>query len=151
MTKLLIRDAALEDLPAIIALGEDDPVAVARDPIAAPVSEHEEAFALIEADPGERLLVAELAGAVIGSFQLSFIPGIARRGTWRGMIESVRVTPAMQGRGIGRLMMLWAIDACREKGCHTIQLTSATNRPDAHRFYERLGFHATHRGYKLKL
>ncbi|GGD67903.1 GNAT family N-acetyltransferase [Croceicoccus mobilis] len=151
MTRLLIRDATLADLPAIIALGEDDPVAVARDPVAVPVSEHEAAFALIEADPGERLLVAEIAGTVIGSFQLSFIPGIARRGTWRGMIESVRVTPTMQGRGIGRLMMLWAIDACRAKGCHTVQLTSATNRPDAHRFYERLGFHPTHRGYKLKL
>jgi GNAT superfamily N-acetyltransferase len=82
---------------------------------------------------------------------LSFIPGLARKGKWRGQIEAVRVTSSHRNSGLGQLMIEWAITRSKEKGCGLIQLTTDKLRPDAHRFYERLGFKATHEGYKLTL
>lgn len=152
MDQLLIRDAVEVDLPFIVGLIASDPVAAARD-LEAPgdAAAQLEGFRAIAADPNHRLLVAEFAGTPAGSFQLSFIPGVARGGAWRGQIEAVRVAPAHQGQGIGQAMMRWAIEQCRERGCALVQLTSDRSRADAHRFYERLGFTATHSGFKLKL
>ncbi len=152
MTKLSIREATVEDLPFIVGLIERDPVSNRRDP-AMPQDEADqnEAFLAIQKDPNHLLLVAEIEGVPVASFQLSFIPGVSRQGAWRGQIESVRVDPNHQGQGFGGDMMRWAIDQCKMKGCGLVQLTSDKNRPDAHRFYERLGFAPTHTGYKLKL
>ena len=86
-----------------------------------------------------------------GTFQLSFLPGLARRGALRAQIEAVRVAAGARGGGLGAAMMTWAIDESRRRGCALVQLTSDKSRTDAHRFYQRLGFTATHEGMKLKL
>ena len=152
MEDLTIRDAREADLPFITGLIADDAVAAARDtPTGDEARYQREAFAAIAADPRHRLLVAELAGTPVGSFQLSFIPGVATGGAWRGQIESVRVVSTQRGAGIGEAMMRWAIAECARRGCYLVQLTSDNQRPAAHRFYERLGFVGTHTGFKLKL
>ncbi|MGY6552155.1 MAG: N-acetyltransferase family protein [Erythrobacter sp.] len=152
MEMLTIRDASEADLAFITGLIADDAIAAARDmPTGEEASYQREAFAAIAADPCHRLLVAELAGEPVGSFQLSFIPGVAIGGAWRGQIEFVRVASTHRGRGIGGAMMRWAIAKCEERGCYLVQLTSDRQRPAAHRFYERLGFTGSHTGFKLKL
>lgn len=152
MHDLVIRDAVETDLPFIVGLIASDPVAAARDPEApGDAAAQIEGLRAIDADANHRLLVVERAGTPVGSFQISFIPGVARGGAWRGQIEAVRVAPSHQGQGIGQAMMRWAIEQCRDRGCALVQLTSDRNRADAHRFYERLGFAASHSGFKLKL
>ena len=88
---------------------------------------------------------------MIGCLQLTFIPGLSRAGMWRGQIEAVRVAAAQRGRGVGRAMLRWAIEQCRARGCGLVQLTTDKRRADAHRFYESLGFGASHEGMKLAL
>jgi GNAT superfamily N-acetyltransferase len=118
---------------------------------------YERAFTAIDADPahllvvGEMLVPGEAAGTVIATFQLSFLPGISRRGAWRSQIEGVRVAAPYRSRGIGELMMQWCIGESRRKGCSLMQLTTHKTRTSAHRFYERLGFEASHEGMKLSL
>ena len=110
------------------------------------------AFEAIDSDPNQLLAVGALAdGTVAGCLQITFIPGLSHRGQWRGQIESVRVAEAARGRGAGRRMLEWAIAACAERGCGIVQLTSDKTRGDAIRFYEQLGFVASHEGLKLKL
>ena len=88
---------------------------------------------------------------MVATFQLSFLPGISRRGAWRSQIEGVRVAASVRGQGIGNLMMQWAIDESRRRGCTVMQLTTHKSRTAAHRFYGRLGFAADHEGMKLPL
>ncbi|HYY18828.1 MAG TPA: GNAT family N-acetyltransferase [Streptosporangiaceae bacterium] len=97
------------------------------------------------------LLAADSDGQVVGTLQLSFIPGLSRRGALRAQIESVRVAPAMRGRGLGEALFTWSIAEARRRGCALVQLTTDKTRVDAHRFYERLGFTASHEGLKLSL
>ena len=152
MSNLTFRDATLADLPFITGLIDSDPVAAARDPAHADDPQQQrEAFTAIAADPNHRLIVALAGDVPVGSFQLSFIPGVSRQGAWRGQIESVRIAPEFQGAGYGSAMMEWAVAQCRARGCGLVQLTSDVTRADAHRFYDRLGFRATHTGFKLKL
>ncbi len=152
MTMLTYRDATPDDLPFIAALGDADAVAATRDPHRPTIAEEQrEALQAITADPCHRLLVVERDGEPVGSFQLSFIPGVSRQGAWRGQIESVRVVEHLRGQGIGEAMMRWAVERCDEKGCGVVQLTSDRQRKAAHRFYERLGFKPSHTGFKLKL
>jgi GNAT superfamily N-acetyltransferase len=148
----LFRAARAEDLPAIVALLAEDVLGAAREapgPVLDPV--YSGAFDAIAADPIQLLLVAEVAGEVAGTLQLSFIPGLARRGAWRGQVEAERVAARHRGAGLGEAMLGWAIATCRARGCALVQLTSDKARADAHRFYARLGFRATHEGYKLAL
>nr|WP_248291361.1 GNAT family N-acetyltransferase [Neoroseomonas marina] len=112
---------------------------------------YDEAFAAIAADANQFLAVVEIAGRVAGCLQLSFIPGLSHRGMWRGQIESVRIAAEARGGGLGRQMFEWAIDQCRARGCGIVQLTTNKSRGDARRFYETLGFVASHEGMKLKL
>jgi GNAT superfamily N-acetyltransferase len=147
---LILRDATAADLPAIVAMLADDKLGSTReDP--EDMAPYLAAFAELEADPNQRLIVAERDGTAVGTFQLSFIPGVAQLGLKRAMIESVRVATTERGSGLGTLMMRWAIDEARSAGCRQVQLTSNAERPDAHRFYERLGFVPSHVGFKLKL
>ena len=88
---------------------------------------------------------------MVATFQLSFLPGISRQGAWRSQIEAVRVDGSLRGQGIGNLMVRWAIDESRRRGCTLMQLTTHKSRTAAHRFYERLGFDASHEGMKLTL
>ena len=146
------RRAASGDLETIVALLADDPIGGGREnPGAQLDAGYRDAFAAIERDPNQLLAVADRGGRVIGVLQLSFIPGLTRRGLWRGQIEGVRVATGERGSGIGRAMLLWAVEECRKRGCGLVQLTSDKRRTDAHRFYEALGFRATHEGYKLSL
>ena len=152
MAAFTFRRAASDDLPAIVALLADDPIGSGRESVGAHLDPcYGAAFAAIGRDPNQLLAVAERGGKMIGVLQLSFIPGLTRRGMWRGQIEGVRVTPAERGAGTGRAMLLWGIEECRKRGCGLIQLTSDKRRTDAHVFYEALGFRATHEGYKLML
>jgi GNAT superfamily N-acetyltransferase len=149
MMDVTMRPAEAGDLPAILRLLADDPLGKNRE--AAVEAPYQAAFAAIAADPNHEMVVAELDGQVVGCFQLSFIPGLSRRGAWRAQIESVRIDSALRGRGAGRTMMEWAIAQARTRGCALVQLTTDKRRPDAHRFYARLGFVASHEGMKLEL
>ena len=146
---LTIRRASEEDIGAILALLADDELGKLRETKAG--AEHAAAFAAIDRDANQLLAVAELEGRIIGCFQLSFIPGLSRGGMWRGQIEAVRVASRLRGHGHGASMMRWAIERCRERACGLVQLTSDRKRPEAHRFYEKLGFTASHAGFKLRL
>ncbi len=137
-------------MPFLDALSAADEIGAARDPLLPDQQAQAlEAFQAITADPNHALYIVEKGGTAVASFQLSFIPGISRRGAWRGQIESVRVLPDARGQGIGEAMMRWAIAACKDRGCGIVQLTSDQRRSDAHRFYERLGFAPSHTGFKL--
>ncbi len=147
---LTFRDARLEDLHAIVAMLADDALGAGRE--GAPDDPaYAAAFAAIAADPNERLIVAERDGAVVGCVQLGVIPGLSRRGAWRGQIEGVRVAAGARGQRIGEAMVRWAVEECRRRGCAMVQLTTDKSRADAHRFYARLGFAASHEGFKLTL
>ncbi|WP_084259330.1 GNAT family N-acetyltransferase [Microtetraspora malaysiensis] len=143
------RTARREDVPAILAMLDDDPVAAARESVEG--TDVMAAFEAIDADPRNELIVAEEDGQVVGTFQLTFIPGLSRRGAERAQIEAVRVATPHRNRGVGRRMMEWAVERARERGCRLVQLTTDKVRHDAHRFYASLGFTATHEGFKLRL
>ena len=145
-----IRDATETDLPAILAMLADDMLGAGRDSGAVDPA-YGQALRAIQAEPNTRQLVAVEAGRVVGCFQLSFLPGLSRQGSWRAQIEAVRVARARRGGGIGAAMMRWAVEQARQRGCSLIQLTTDKRRSDAHRFYRRLGFEASHEGMKLLL
>ncbi|NMJ42067.1 GNAT family N-acetyltransferase [Roseomonas sp. JC162] len=149
MSAPVFRRAIAADVPAIVALLADDVLGAAREKPGDPG--YDEAFAAIAADANQFLAVVEIAGRVAGCLQLSFIPGLSHRGMWRGQIESVRIAAEARGGGLGRQMFEWAIDQCRARGCGIVQLTTNKSRGDARRFYETLGFVASHEGMKLKL
>ncbi|MFM0206292.1 GNAT family N-acetyltransferase [Paraburkholderia sediminicola] len=150
MEHATFRTAVLADLPAIIGLLADDKLGSQRETVSNPPDErYVAAFSAIESDANQRLVVAVDGEAVIGTLQLSFIPGIARRGAWRGQIEAVRIAAVYRSTGIGQHMFEWAIAECKSRGCAIVQLTTDKGRPDAHRFYEKLGFVASHEGYKI--
>ena len=143
------RRGTPNDLPVIIGQVVADSVTPTGDDPTASDPHYAHAFALIDADANQEIWVAELEGEPVGSFQLTFIPGLMRHGMWRGQIEGVHVAAAHRNKGLGAEMMRFAIERCRERGCGVVQLTSNKKRSDAHRFYSRLGFEATHEGFKL--
>jgi GNAT superfamily N-acetyltransferase len=146
------RRAVPDDLPRIVALLADDPIGRVRENAGPQLdARYRDAFAAIERDANHLLAVADRGGNVVGVLQLSFIPGLTRRGMWRGQVEGVRVAADERAGGIGRAMIEWAIEECRRHGCGLVQLTSDKRRSAAHRFYDSLGFEATHQGYKLSL
>lgn len=148
----LFRAATEDDLPSIIRLQAEDTVPPGRELTGTPLDpRYVRAFGEIARDRNQLLVVAEDAGEVIGTLQLTFIPGLAFRGAWRGQIESVRIASGRRNRGIGEALIRWAVERCRDRGCRMVQLTSTNNRTDAHRFYERLGFGPSHTGFKLQL
>ncbi|WP_211489742.1 GNAT family N-acetyltransferase [Georgenia thermotolerans] len=146
---VVLRRARAADLPALVRLLADDQLGATRD--GGDLEPYRRAFAAIDADPAQLLVVAEADGAVVGTLQLTVIPGLARRGALRAQVEAVRVSAARRGRGLGRAMIGWVIEEARRRGCALVQLTTDKRRTDAHRFYERLGFAASHEGMKLLL
>ena len=152
MEKIVFRSALLADVPAIVALLADDKLGSQRENTALPLDErYVAAFRALEADTNQQLVVVVDGEEIIGTLQLSFIPGIARLGAWRGQIEAVRIAAHRRDSGLGQKMFEWAISTCRARGCDLVQLTTDKSRADAHRFYEKLGFVASHVGYKLAL
>lgn len=150
---LTFRRAERADLPALVAMLADDVLGAGREVPSDALDDarYEAAFEAIDADPRQLLLVVEQHARVVGTLQLSFLPYLTFRGGERAQIEAVRVDAVRRGDGIGRAMLLWAIDHARRRGCHMVQLTTDKRRPDAKRFYESLGFAATHEGMKLHL
>lgn len=146
------RPAMRQDLSAIVALLVDDSLGQGREVAGAKLDPaYVSAFDAILADPNQCMAVAVQGDRVIGCMQISFIPGLSRQGAWRGQLESVRVASHLRGTGIGTAFFRWAIEQCRARNCRLVQLTTDTARPDALRFYERLGFVASHHGMKLGL
>ncbi|MCO4695273.1 GNAT family N-acetyltransferase [Streptomyces sp. RO-S4] len=150
MNDLEIRAATADDVPAIVAMLADDPLGAQRE---SPddLSPYLAAMERLRADPHQHLVVAVREGRVVGTLQLTIIPGLSRRGSTRSIIEAVRVHADERGGGLGSRLIEWAIDTSRHEDCQLVQLTSDSTRTDAHRFYERLGFTASHVGFKLPL
>ncbi len=155
MTEIFFRDATPDDISTILILchngdarGADTPP---LDPATLNDPRYRAAFDVITADPNHRLIVVEKLGEVIGTLQISLIPGLTRFGTMRGMLENVHIRPDQRGNGLGSQMIQWAVERCREAGCGMVQLTSNKLRLDAHRFYKKLGFEQSHEGFKLLL
>ncbi len=144
------REAVRSDVPAIVALLTDDPMGAGRE-LSVDADRYGQAFDAITRDPNQLLSVACIGDVVVGTMQLTFIPGMSRGGATRGQIEAVRVASSHRGEGVGEALFAWAIELCRERGCSIVQLTSDRQREGAHRFYERLGFTASHVGFKLVL
>ncbi|MEW5422375.1 N-acetyltransferase family protein [Amorphus sp. 3PC139-8] len=152
MTDLIFRPATSDDLPPLVAMLADDALGQSREKPELPLdARYVAAFEALDRDPNQLLVVAERDGAVVGTLQLTFLVGLSRLGMWRGQIEAVRISGSERGSGLGRQMVEWAIAECRNRGCGLVQLTTDKSRADAHRFYERLGFVASHEGMKLSL
>jgi GNAT superfamily N-acetyltransferase len=149
---LTLRPATRADLPAIIQLLYDDESGRTREDPSEPLDpRYIAAFEAIDADHNQNLIAAELDGEVIGTMQLSFLPGLSFRGSWRGQIEAVRIVSHLRGQKLGEEMIRWAVEQCRARDCKMVQLTSTATRTAAHRFYARLGFVQSHVGMKLHL
>lgn len=150
MGDLEFRPAASDDVPAIVAMLADDPLGAQRE---SPddLTPYLTALERLSVDPNQHLMVAVREGRVVGTLQLTVIPGLSRKGSTRSLIEGVRIHSDERGSGLGTLFIEWAIEESRRQGCQLVELTSDATRTDAHRFYERLGFTASHVGFKLAL
>jgi len=147
-----VRTARRDDVPAIVQLLADDVLGATRERVEEPVApNYLRAFDDIAVDPHNELLVAVHGNDVIGCLQLTIIPGLSRAGMKRAQLESVRVSRRHRGVKVGETLVLEAIARARAAGCGLVQLTSDATRTDAQRFYQRLGFAATHVGMKLLL
>lgn len=149
---LTFRQAVRSDLERVVQLLADDPLGSTREVFSVPLlSSYERAFDEIAKDGNNELIVAEQGGSVVGVLQITFIPYITHQGSWRALIEGVRVAAEVRSSGVGKRMFMWAIERARERKCHLVQLTSDKSRPYAIRFYQSLGFVASHEGMKLRL
>ena len=147
-----LRTARAADLPAIVRLLADDPLGARRERDENPLPQaYREAFDSVQAQTGNEIIVAVDGGEVIGCLHVTIIPGLSRLGMSRGQIESVRVDRRHRGKGVGEALLRQAIARAREAGCGLVQLTTDKSRADALRFYERLGFVASHEGMKLAI
>ncbi|HEX2166325.1 MAG TPA: GNAT family N-acetyltransferase [Longimicrobiales bacterium] len=150
--QITIRNAKAGDLPDIVALLTDDMLGRTRESADGQLAQsYVRAFAAIDEDPNNELLVAFMDGRLVATLQLTFTPSLSFQGSWRATIESVRAASDLRGRGIGAVLMSYAIDRARERDCGIVQLSTNKIRTDARRFYERLGFTASHHGMKLML
>ncbi|MGE7384988.1 N-acetyltransferase family protein [Streptomyces sp. NPDC004126] len=148
--ELTIRPATEADLPDIVAMLADDPLGATRE---SPddLAPYAAALKRLTDDPHQQVVVAVRAERVVGTLQLTIVPGLSRKGATRSIIEGVRVHADERGSGLGTRFIEWAVERSRQEGCVLVQLTSDVTRTDAHRFYERLGFTASHVGFKLQL
>lgn len=152
MTGVAFRVARRDDVERIVEMLADDPLGAKRERYELPLpGAYLAAFDAIEKDPNNEVVVACLEGRVVGVLQITFIPYLTYQGGWRALIEGVRIDGTIRSAGLGRAMVEHAIARARERHCHLVQLTTDKARPDAKRFYEALGFVATHEGMKLPL
>ena len=144
------RPALRADVECIVKMLADDPLGTKRENAVKPLPKsYYDAFEHIVEDPNNELAVAECEGIVVGVLQLTYIPYLTYQGSWRALIEGVRVHKDYRSKGIGKELFTWAIEKARLKPCKIVQLTSDKGRPEAIRFYESLGFRASHEGLKL--
>jgi GNAT superfamily N-acetyltransferase len=151
MSELTFRTATGADLRALVAMLSDDELAENREkPIdgGGVAEEYSRAFAAMEHERYNHMLLAELDGRIVGCLQLVFVPGLSRKGTMRAIVESVRVVSDVRGQNVGTALMKEAVRLAREGGCGLVQLDSDTRRSRAHLFYRRLGFVQSHFGFK---
>ncbi|MEV7914900.1 GNAT family N-acetyltransferase [Streptomyces griseus] len=150
MSDLEIRPVAPDDLAAVVAMLADDPLGAQRE---SPddLTPYREALQQLADDPNQHVVVAVREDRVVGTLQLTIVPGLSRRGATRSIIEGVRIHGDERRSGLGTQLIQWAVDESRRQNCQLVQLTSDVTREDAHRFYERLGFTASHVGFKLAL
>ncbi|MFB7332224.1 GNAT family N-acetyltransferase [Streptomyces adustus] len=145
-----IRPATTDDIPAIVAMLADDPLGARRES-PEDLTPYRAALERLSADPNQHLMVAVREGRVIGTLQLTIVPGLSHKGATRSIIEGVRIHADERSSGLGTRFIQWAVDESRRLDCRLVQLTSDASRTGAHRFYERLGFTASHVGFKLRL
>lgn len=146
---LNFRKATAADIAPIVALLANDKLGTLREDLN-DLSTYTTAFEKIALDENQELMVVENEeGEIIGTLQLSFIQYLTYQGGIRAQIEAVRIREDQRGKGIGEAVFQWAINRAKTKGAHVLQLTSDKQRPDAIRFYEKLGFKASHEGMKL--
>ncbi|MFH8404577.1 GNAT family N-acetyltransferase [Streptomyces sp. NPDC018019] len=150
MSEIEIRRAREDDIPAIVAMLADDPLGATRE-TPDDLAPYHAAYKQLAADPHQHLVVAVRDHRPVGTLQLTVVPGLSRRGSSRSIIEAVRIHSDERGGGLGTRLIEWAVDESRALGCRLVQLTSDATRIDAHRFYERLGFEASHLGFKMQL
>ena len=151
-SELVFRKANSDDVEQLVHMLADDALGSKREDLSSPLNPaYQQAFAVIDVDPNNELILVEQAGSLAGMLQLTFIPYLTHVGSWRCLIEGVRIARSQRGQGLGTLMLEWAIERARERGCAMVQLTADKQRAKAHRFYEALGFKASHEGMKLKL
>jgi GNAT superfamily N-acetyltransferase len=149
---LTFREAVKKDLPFMVEMLANDELGSQREDTSNPLNpSYLSAFKSIVADPNNELIVVEKEGNLIGMLQLTFIPYLTHKGSWRCLVEGVRIHKSFRGDGIGTRVFEWVIQYARGKGVSILQLTSDKQRPDSIRFYEDLGFKSTHEGLKLKL
>lgn len=146
---VVFRRATRDDVSAIVALLEDDLLGMTRE--GEPLEHYLAAFEAMQAESGNLTIVGELAGRIVATYQLTFISGLSLKATRRAQVESVRVASDLRGRGVGAAMFADAETRARRAGCSLIQLTMNKTRVGSARFYRRLGFTASHIGYKRKL
>ena len=145
------RKATKQDVPQIVSMLAQDPLGKLREDFQDPLpAAYYQAFENINQDPNQELIVIEDEGLeIIGTLQLSFIQYLTYQGGIRAQIEAVRIRSDQRGKGIGEQLFQWAIERAQQRGAHLLQLTTDKKRPDALRFYEKLGFKASHEGMKL--
>ena len=150
--QLMFRKALLTDIPGLVSMLSDDELGALREDGSRPLNQkYLQAFAEIESDANNELTVVESDGEVVGMLQLTFIPYLTHIGSWRCLVEGVRIHSDHRGQGLGAKFLQWAIERAKARDCRIVQLTSDKKRPSALRFYESLGFEATHEGFKLRL
>jgi ribosomal protein S18 acetylase RimI-like enzyme len=150
--QLEIRNATRADLAALVQMLADDFLGGTREVVSDPLPQsYIDAFETIERDPNNEIVVGCIGDDVVATLQLTYTPSLSFQGSWRATVESVRTLSTLRGQGIGGLMMRDAIDRARRRGCRMVQLSTNKQRADAKRFYERLGFKASHEGMKLDL
>lgn len=150
--QLLFRQAAASDVARLVSMLSDDELGALREDDSQPLNQrYMDAFREIETNSNNELTVVEGDGEIIGMLQLTFIPYLTYVGSWRCLIEGVRIHSDYRGQGLGRQFFKWAIARAKTRKCSIVQLTSDKARSSALRFYESLGFEATHEGFKLKL
>ena len=150
MNDLQIRVATMEDLDGILEMIQRDSFTHRPDEPGRR-EDYVRAFEAIDASPDNELIVVMRGAEMVGTLQLTFIPGLSYRGGWRAQVEAVRVRQDLRNMRIGTRMMEWAIGRARERGCRLVQLTTNAARTDAQRFYRKLGFEPSHVGMKLIL
>src|SRR5688572_17236235 len=149
---LSFRAATRADVPALVHMLADDHLGRTREQVSDPLpASYYAAFDALANDPNNELIVATDGGRVVATLQITFTPSLSHQGSWRATLESVRTVSELRGQGIGAQLVAYAVERARERGCRMVQLSTDKSRVDARRFYERLGFHATHEGMKLVL